>query len=67
MINIVQGLTLVGLGMLVESKEKRQKVFGLMNKLGKTAEKTVKEITKSMIISKMQFRLKINPVALIQL
>ena len=47
MINIVQGLTLVGLGMLVESKEKRQKVFGLMNKLGKTAEKTVKEITKS--------------------
>lgn len=45
--NIVQSITLVSLGILIESKEKREKVFGLMNNLGKTAEKMAKQINKS--------------------
>lgn len=42
--NIVQGVTLVVLGVLIEGKEKRKKAFELINSFGKTAEKALNDI-----------------------
>lgn len=50
--NTLQALTLVGVGILIESKEKRTKFFGLINQVGKTTENTIKGLTKDNINNK---------------
>jgi hypothetical protein len=50
--DILKIVAAVGIGILIESPEKRKKVFGMLDQVGKTAEKTIKEVIPKNVISK---------------